>query len=138
MNNLVRLVYASHFKPEIDPSELARIHEAALEHNGKQEITGLLLFGNDQFLQCLEGGREAVNALYSKINKDHRHSQATLLSYEQIAERDFEAWSMKLVLMSEAKKQLVLRFTPTGEFAPLQMSPESALKLMLAVRDQSQ
>ena len=37
----------------------------------------------------LEGGRNAVSALYNRISQDPRHHDVALLSYEEIGERSF-------------------------------------------------
>ena len=87
---LVRLIYTSTFlSQEYDSSELKKIHEVAMANNSQLEISGMLIVGNDYFLQCLEGGRENVNRLYEKIAKDKRHNRATILSYEESHSRRF-------------------------------------------------
>jgi len=132
--HLVRLIYASRFKDEeFDPSELNKILETSKFNNQKHEITGELVFGDDYFLQCLEGERELINQLYSNIVKDPRHSSVTLLEYEQISERYFGDWSMKLVLLTEEKINLVRRFSVSGKFNPFMMNPVSALEFMVAL-----
>lgn len=131
---LVRLVYASAFNhDEFDYSELKKIHEQAASKNEKAEITGMLVFGEDQFLQCLEGGREAVNQLYSIISRDKRHSHIVLLSYSEIHQREFENWAMKLVMLTEQKKKLITKYSRKGIFSPFDMSGESCFRLMRAL-----
>ncbi len=133
---LVRLVYASHFKQnDYTTTELARILEKATANNGASDLSGALLFGDDYFLQCLEGGREAVNKLFLKICQDPRHENVLLLRYEEVSERKFEDWSMKLVMLTEKNNSLIKRFSTSGKFNPLRMSSQSALDLMVAIRD---
>ena len=62
---LVRLIYASTSVNLVNSAEVASIVEKAAAKNAKNHITGLLLAGEQHFLQCLEGGREEVNALYN-------------------------------------------------------------------------
>lgn len=107
---LVRLIYTSTLNDGVDPSELARIHETALRKNAKSGVTGLLAFGNDHFLQVLEGGRTAVNRVYAEISADTRHKNAILLEYSEIVERDFDEWSMKLVMLTDQKKSYLENF----------------------------
>jgi hypothetical protein len=134
---LVRLVYASALRPNVDPSELAVIHSKSLENNPKEVITGILVFGNDYFLQCLEGSQESVNRLYAKIASDPRHERCTLLSYSKISTREFDDWAMKLVLMTEKKTKLITKYSMSGVFNPYEMSGEGALGLLIAVREHS-
>ncbi len=41
----------------------------------------MLLFTKDTFIQCIEGEKDEVNALYDTIRKDERHSNITLNPY---------------------------------------------------------
>lgn len=132
---LVRLIYTSKLNDGIDPSELARIHETALRNNAKTGMTGMLAFGNDHFLQVLEGGRIAVNQVFAKIAADPRHKEALLLEYREIAERDFDQWSMKLVMLTDQKKVLLRKYSTSDDFDTYKLSGESAYKLLLALRD---
>ncbi len=132
---LVRLIYTSRMKDGVDPSELARIHETAMRNNQASGTTGMLAFGNDRFLQLLEGSRTAVNHLYSKISADSRNTDVALLEYSEIVERDFDQWSMKLVLVTDQKKILLRKFSTTDDFDPYNMSGQSAYRLLLSLRN---
>ena len=130
---LVRLIYASTLSKKTDPSELKNIHEVATTHNSEENITGILVFGNDYFLQCLEGGPEAVNKLYYKITADKRHDHPVLLEYAEISERDFDDWAMKLVLLTPKKMKALRRYSIADGFNPYLLSGASALKLMISL-----
>ncbi len=132
---IVRLIYASTFTKNTDPSELKKIHDCAVEKNKTSSVTGMLIFGNDFFLQCLEGGREAVNRIYHKIILDSRHTHPLLLEYSEVSEREFETWSMKLVLLTPEKIKLLSRYCVNDVFNPYEMSAASALKLMLSLKN---
>ncbi len=131
---LVRLIYVSTFSKDCDPNELKKIHEVATNTNAKEGISGMLIFGNDYFLQCLEGGRDAVNRLYHKIVLDKRHYHPVLLEYTEAAEREFEEWSMKLVLLTPEKIKLLKRFSVSDGFDPYKMNASSTLKFLLALK----
>jgi hypothetical protein len=127
---MVRLVYASTFNDEVDPSELKNIHEVARKNNAEFDVSGVLIFGNNYFLQCLEGGRENVNKIYDKISRDKRHKNSMILSYEESHVRMFEKWSMKLLILTKEKKDIVKRYSRTGIFNPYEMSGESCTGLL--------
>jgi hypothetical protein len=126
---LVRLVYISKFKTKVNPSELAKIHKKALDFNPTHGITGVLIFGNDCFLQAIEGGRDAVNTLFSNISRDDRHEKIQLISYGEIDERDFAQWAMKLILIAGEKKE-IFRFTDNSTFNPYLMNLKAASRLI--------
>ena len=125
-----KLVYASKFKPGIDPSELAKIHLLAGRNNKKNDITGVLIFGNDYFLQYIEGTSEALNTLYSKVINDPRHEDVRLLDYSAIPERLFEKWAMKLFMLTEENLKIAENLTQTKDYNPQKMNGATALKFI--------
>lgn len=131
---LVRLVYASKIQVDsADSSVLVKIHEASQKNNLKADITGMLFFGNDYFVQCLEGGRDVVSKVFGKISNDRRHSEITLLSFEEISEREFSNWAMKMVLLTDANKEIIKKFSTSDDFNPYAMSAESAYLFLHAM-----
>jgi hypothetical protein len=54
----------------------------------------MLLYISGSFLQVLEGRPEMVDAVFSKILGDKRHTQISLIARESIPERAFEGWTM--------------------------------------------
>lgn len=74
------------------------IYLRAVEHNKKAHITGVLLWdGQYTFLQKLEGPKEAVEELLSKIRQDARHSAVNIIYSDDIAEREFPGWGLMVV-----------------------------------------
>ena len=132
---LVRLIYTSKLSAGVNPAELAKIHETALRNNEKFGLTGMLAFGNDYFLQVLEGGNSAVNQLYNRICADDRNKNPLLLEYSEIAERDFAKWSMKLILLTEQKKSLLRNYSASDDFDTYKLSGHNAYRLLLALRE---
>ncbi|MDP3388648.1 MAG: phosphate-starvation-inducible PsiE family protein, partial [Methylococcaceae bacterium] len=63
-------------------------------HNSAKNITGILLFSNNTFLQVLEGDEASVNSMYALIEKDPRHTDITIIEKQPIIERAFPYWSM--------------------------------------------
>lgn len=131
---LMNLIYCSRINPKTDPSELSKIHETAIRNNPKTNLTGILVFGEDQFLQCLEGGRTEVSTLYAKICQDPRHESPVLISFGEIIKREFEEWDMKLVLMTEKNQNLLLHYSHSRKFEPMGMNAESVYHFLLSLR----
>jgi hypothetical protein len=92
------LVYCSRATAGIDDTAVARIIEAAQRDNPRQGITGLLVFGSGIFFQWLEGSRERVSGLMTRLRGDTRHHSIVQLSdSEEVRERLFPDWDMELV-----------------------------------------
>ena len=71
---LATLIYRSRLTHALDPSLLAELVKEANIRNAELQVTGVLLFNGDQFLQVLEGPAEGVNAIFNRISRDSRHS----------------------------------------------------------------
>lgn len=126
---LVRLLYASRAVPAVDQEELHTILRQCKARNPEHGITGVLCYSDGIFLQVLEGGRGAVNALYNRIVADPRHTQVELLSYREIGERRFAGWSMGQVNMARLNRALLLKYSATATLDPFCVSGDVSLAL---------
>ena len=126
---LVRLMYASRAVPAVDQEALVSILRKSKANNPGTGITGVLCFSEGIFLQVLEGGRAAVNQLYNRIATDPRHSDVTLLCYEEIGERRFAGWSMGQVNMSRLNPALLLKYSEKPTLDPFAVSGHVSMAL---------
>jgi FAD-dependent sensor of blue light len=94
MKALISLIYASRSTECFHEHEIPDLLQQARIANAKYEITGMLLYISGSFLQVLEGQPEMVDAVSSRILRDNRHTQITLIAKESITERAFEGWTM--------------------------------------------
>lgn len=90
---LTQLIYVSDLVDSKE-SELPSILESADRHNREDGITGMLLYSGGNFLQVLEGEKSRVHTTYERICADPRHRNITLLTQEEVPERQFANWSM--------------------------------------------
>jgi hypothetical protein len=129
---LVRLLYASRSAAPIDEALVASILERSRARNAEAGITGILCYSSpgDVFLQLLEGGRAAVNALYADIVRDARHREVTLLDYAEITARRFAGWRMGCVSLNRVNQGAILRFSEGAALDPFAMSGQAALALL--------
>ena len=126
---LVRLLYASRATNTVNQEELVAILRKSKAHNPALGITGVLCFSEGIFLQALEGGRSAVNALYNRIAVDPRHTQVELLCYDEIGERRFAGWAMGQVNMGRLNPGLLLKYSATAALDPFAVSGQVSLAL---------
>lgn len=132
---LVRLIYTSTITEKFNHDDISQILEAARRNNGKHDITGILCFNNDQFLQCLEGSRKQVNRLYQAILQDSRHGNILLLKYHEIVSRAFDDWSMGYVPESSLTAPAIRRHSGHSNFNPYEMSGNAAEALLISLKD---
>ncbi len=126
---LVRLMYASRTAQPLDPEELAQILRQSRQENPRHGITGVLCSSGNIFIQVLEGGRAAVNRLYNHIVADPRHTEVTLLAYEEIAERRFAGWAMGQVNLARLNPALLLKYSESATLDPYAVSGQAAVAL---------
>ena len=93
--DLKRVIYVSE-KTDFSDASLAQIIASSTKNNQESGVTGCLLSGSNSFLQLLEGPRQTIDRLYVTINADSRHKNVAMLIDEDIVQKLFASWSMKL------------------------------------------
>ena len=126
---LVRLLFASR-AVDASPAAIESIVASARQHNHDAGVTGIFVYGDGVFMQALEGGRAAVNALYATILRDARHQDVTLLHYEEITERRFGGWTMGLVNVDRVNSGVLLKYAERAELNPYAVSGRMSLALI--------
>ena len=126
---LVRLMYVSRARDGVEAETVQAIVRQSKSHNPAAGITGVLCCTEGLFVQVLEGGRAAVNALYNKIVADSRHHDVQLLAYEETTERHFTGWSMGQVNLARLNPSLLLKYSETASLDPYAMSGKVVLAL---------
>jgi hypothetical protein len=91
---MYQLIYCSIARPGLEPTDIKAILNTSRNFNAANNITGCLLYYNDEFIQILEGTKTIVKKLFEKIEQDARHFSVILMSEENAKERIFSNWSM--------------------------------------------
>ena len=97
-DGVFRLIYRSRNLIPLDDrrTELGTLFSTARSNNKKKDITGALLVRGDWFAQVLEGDEEPVRALFTRIERDGRHANVSVLKSGPAA-RVFGRWAMARV-----------------------------------------
>lgn len=139
-DSLVRMAYAStaSFKPfnttgGID-GHVAQILETARRENRKRNLVGALYYGNGYFFQCLEGKQSEIDALYSKLLRDPRHTELKILSTSTIDRIGFTSWEMKFATIDREIRSF-LRNHNMIKFDPYKFDPIMSNKLIELLHD---
>lgn len=130
---LIRLIYASESTQQLTPAVVQQLVDHASRANARRQVTGVLVFDQHAFLQCLEGDREAVSELFCRIAADSRHRRVVLLEYQPVHERLFTSWSMGFAAADAEGRDLFLRFGVGPSFDPHNMTAGAALGLLGAL-----
>lgn len=93
---MFHLIYTSRETQQFGPAHLKKLLMGARMRNLEGAVTGMLVFHDGTFLQALEGEEAAVRLTFSRIEKDSRHRDITVLHRNASLgkRRIFGEWSM--------------------------------------------
>lgn len=91
---MFQLVYQSEPTNAFENDDCSDILLQSRVRNAKREVTGALLFTGSHFLQALEGDKEDVQAVFTRVRKDRRHRAVKVLFEGEVPEAEFGFWSM--------------------------------------------
>ena len=94
MADFISIVYASSAVTLFSQEELVTLLKICRKNNERNNITGMLLYKDGNFIQAIEGPEQAVTNLYRKIMQDTRHHSIIQLNNQLIGERQFPGWKM--------------------------------------------
>lgn len=116
IKTLYSLVYISKTTETWTDSGLKDLVSNAVSFNIESEITGMLIFMNDRFIQVLEGEEKVVKSLYQSICKDPRHEKQLILVEHPIHKRNFVGWSMGYKKINTDQLERASGFTNVDQF----------------------
>lgn len=80
--------------------ELKILYEKAKENNRVNNITGVLIYKDRNFLQVLEGEEHHVDQTFKRIKKDKRHKNIFEIINSEIEERIFEDYNFGFTIVN--------------------------------------
>ena len=93
---LATLTYQSRAVQLLSEAELHQLLQSAQARNKAANITGLLIYDNGRFFQCIEGPAQSVEMVWNAIRQDTRHTDVELLGNSPTSKRFFANWDMRL------------------------------------------
>ncbi len=91
---LLQIVYVSAATNELNEDTLVRLLADSRKRNAEKGITGLLLYVEGSIIHVIEGEESVVADLFTRIERDPRHRQVSVLSRKHIEQRDFPEYRM--------------------------------------------
>jgi Sensors of blue-light using FAD len=107
---MFQLIYSSVARSDFSPLDLKHMLLRARLANKELKLTGMLLYHSRTFLQALEGDEAIVRRLFSRIERDPRHHQVSVVDASTLFgdRRSFGDWSMGFSAPDNA--QIVMGF----------------------------
>ena len=91
-------------KNDVTPKELNELFSKTMQNNKNQGVTGILIFKNNLFFQILEGQKETLAQLFTKIIEDSRHSHIIKIIDHAIEERAFNDYETGFEIIDNTEK----------------------------------
>ena len=96
---MYRLTYVSKSKIEND-EDLSKLFIKSEESNRLNNISGMLIHKNSDFIQVLEGNKQVVTSLFNTIKNDNRHENIVIFYEKDIKKKYFEGFYMAFDYLS--------------------------------------
>jgi hypothetical protein len=110
------ICYKSKAENFTNESEILNILNLSQKNNLKNNITGMLLYIEDSFIQLIEGDKKDVEILFGKIQRDKRHHSVKILSQGEINGRFFQNWVMGFRTLSQYDLEEMIALNKIGRF----------------------
>jgi hypothetical protein len=91
---MIQVSYLSRASGPMSAEDLLALLLQSRTHNAARGVTGMLLYGNQTFLQVVEGDDAVVDELVARISKDPRHGEFRVLSRRSMPRRQYSDWTM--------------------------------------------
>ncbi len=93
------LLYCSRslLSPRQVRTDMKAILNSARRNNAARNVTGVLTLHRDKFVQMLEGQQTDVMEIFSRIERDQRHTDLMMLRSGPSDSRVFADWHMSLI-----------------------------------------
>ena len=112
---VIQISYISSATEPWSTQEVLGLLQKRRENNAGSGVTGMLLYGNETFLQVLEGEEKAIDDLVDRICNDPRHTNLQILYRRKIQRRQYSDWSMGFNRVSDKELQQVEGLRDFGE-----------------------
>lgn len=117
-----QLIYKSQSVTMITPELIEDVLFAAARFNEQHDITGILLYSEDVFLQLIEGAPADIDELHNRILADERHRNVQTVYLGYAEERSYPDWRMRaytsdqspLHMLNEAQRVFIRCADPLG------------------------
>ena len=94
---LYQIVYLSTANQPFSCDELGQLLLRARSYNEQHQLTGVLLYNDNEFLQVLEGRRPELDHVFERIANDPRHGRLRVLANGPLERPVFPDWRMGFV-----------------------------------------
>ena len=108
---MYHIIYISTASHAMSQCNLLELLEKSRAFNQANNVTGVLLYSEGNFIQILEGEEKCLKNLYHRISMDSAHHRVITISEGEAPAREFSEWSMGFRDMTGSPQPVVPGFT---------------------------
>lgn len=112
---MIQVSYVSRAVRPMSAESLLALLQQCLASNAAGKVTGMLLYGNQTFLQVIEGEEAVVDHLVGRIGQDPRHTDFQVLVRKPVLHRQYADWTMGFQRVTDQGLQRVAGLRDFGE-----------------------
>ena len=102
-SNLRCIVYLSSATNLMTDAEIEALLVSARNSNATQNITGVLMYLDGNFVQYIEGPEDNLHKLYDRISSSPKHKDIIKIMHKSIAVRNFPDWLMGATMITKSQ-----------------------------------
>lgn len=91
------ILYISSFKRDYTVDELNVMMDGFKENNKRDGITGVIIVGQRNIMQFIQGKEDVLDKTWQKIKTDSRHKNVRVLLRGEIGLTLYKDWSLKYI-----------------------------------------
>lgn len=91
---MIAVCYVSSAVEPLSDAAIDALLLASRARNQSNQVTGMLLYCDGNFMQYIEGPSQGLEPIWKSIQRDPRHRGMTTLFEEPVPQRVFRGWSM--------------------------------------------
>lgn len=103
---MIQLAYTSSAAESLGSGDVFKIIETSARNNAGAQLSGFLIYANQQFFQVIEGPSSAIDELMQRLRHDPRHHTIEIVHRANVSSRSFPKWSMKRIALPDGDVKL--------------------------------
>ena len=121
--------------PSTIKNHLVSLTRDAESNNARGIMAGILVYGNDNFFQCIEAPASTIERVYQEAVANPLDKKFKLLKRELITERYFNGWEIKYFVREVALQQFFLNHYGQNSFDPYLLEGEELDEFIALLAD---
>ena len=112
--------YVSSVSHTLSNDQIQEVLDYSRNWNIEHNITGILLYSEGNFFQVLEGDKDLLQSLFSRISTDERHRNLTTLFRKEVSETKFNTYKSDFISLDSRfqGKNIALYFSQIEKLNP--------------------